>query len=384
MDFEYTPEQEALRKELRGWLAANLPPDLCVDDPADDRVAPDRATFERRCAWQKTMHKAGWVGIAWPQAYGGRGASIIERVIWDEEYSASHAPVLPGMGLNLVGPTIIHWGSDAQKARYLPRILSADEIWAQGFSEPGAGSDLASLRTRAEDKGDHFLVNGQKVWTSGAQYADSIILLVRTDPSVPKHNGISCLLVDMRAPGVSVRPLVLATGHHHFNEVFFTDVMVPKSQLLGPLNAGWKVSTTTLMYERHSSGARNPVGQVRDLRRHQRDPAQHHRRARPGAAEGLRRRGRDPGPAPAAAQATTSVAVALVAVIVLVVAVTGLVVLVIAPGAAGPVGDTGARADVLAVDEGVVDDGQPDAVRILGRRHLGALVIENGDADDLA
>jgi alkylation response protein AidB-like acyl-CoA dehydrogenase len=265
MDFEYAPEHETFRKEFRGWLAANLPPDLRVDDPADDRVASTRETFERRRAWQKTMHAAGWVGIAWPKEYGGRGASLIERVIGDEEYAAARAPVLPGMGLNLVGPTIIHWGTDEQKRRYLPRILAADEIWAQGFSEPGAGSDLASLRTRAEDRGDHFLVNGQKVWTSGAQYADSIILLVRTDPNVPKHNGISCLLVDMKTAGVAVRPLVLMTGHHHFNEVFFTDVVVPKTQLLGPLHQGWKVSTTTLMYERHSSGARNPIGQVRDL-----------------------------------------------------------------------------------------------------------------------
>ena len=214
---------------------------------------------------QKTMHKAGWVGIAWPRECGGRGASIIERVIWDEEYSAARAPVLPGMGLNLVGPTIIHWGSDEQRHKYLPAILNADEVWAQGFSEPGAGSDLASLRTRAEDRGDHYLVNGQKVWTSGAQYADAIILLVRTDPDAPKHNGISCLLVDMKTPGIVVRPLVLMTGHHHFNEVFFTDVVVPKTQLLGPINQGWKVSTTTLMYERHSSGARNPIGQVKAL-----------------------------------------------------------------------------------------------------------------------
>jgi alkylation response protein AidB-like acyl-CoA dehydrogenase len=265
MDFEYAPEHEAFRKEFRGWLAANLPPDLVVDDPVDDRVASDREGFERRRAWQKTMHKAGWVGIAWPREYGGRGASVIERVIWDEEYAAARAPVLPGMGLNLVGPTIIHWGTPEQKRQYLPKILNADEIWAQGFSEPGAGSDLASLRTRAEDRGDHYLVNGQKVWTSGAQYADSIILLVRTDPDAPKHNGISCLLVDMKSPGVTVRPLVLATGHHHFNEVFFTDVVVPKSQLLGPVNQGWKVSTTTLMYERHSSGARNPIGQVLSL-----------------------------------------------------------------------------------------------------------------------
>jgi alkylation response protein AidB-like acyl-CoA dehydrogenase len=239
MDFEYTPEEEAFRAEFRGWLAAHLPPDLRVDDPADDRVASTREMFARRVAWQKTMHAAGWVGIAWPKEHGGRGASIVERVIWDEEYARARAPILPGMGLNLVGPTIIHWGTDAQKREYLPKILAADEIWAQGFSEPGAGSDLASLRTRAEDRGDHYLVNGQKVWTSGAQYADSIILLVRTDPGAPKHNGISCLLVDLRSPGVSVRPLVLATGHHHFNEVFFTDVEVPKS--------------------------RNPIGQVRDL-----------------------------------------------------------------------------------------------------------------------
>ncbi len=265
MDFEYAPEHEAFRKEFRGWLAANLPLDLCLDDPADDRVASDRETFERRRAWQKTMHAAGWVGIAWPVEHGGRGASIAERVIWDEEYARARAPVLPGMGLNLVGPTIIHWGTDEQKRCYLPRILAADEIWAQGFSEPGAGSDLASLRTRAEDRGDHFLVNGQKVWTSGAQYADAIILLVRTDPAAPKHQGISCLLVDMRSPGVNVRPLVLMTGHHHFNEVFFTDVAVPKTQLLGPLHQGWKVSTTTLMYERHASGARNPIGQVHAL-----------------------------------------------------------------------------------------------------------------------
>jgi len=164
--------------------------------------------------------------------------------------------------MGLAAPTILAHGPDPMRERFLRPILTGEETWCQLFSEPGAGSDLASLRTRAEDRGDHYLVNGQKVWTSGAQYADSIILLVRTDPSAPKHNGISCLLVDLRSPGVSVRPLVLATGHHHFNEVFFTDVVVPKTQLLGPINQGWKVSTTTLMYERHSSGARNPIGQV--------------------------------------------------------------------------------------------------------------------------
>jgi len=266
MDFEYSPAEEAFRKEFRAWLAANLPPDLCLDDAADDRVASDRETFERRRAWQKTMHAAGWVGITWPTEYGGRGAGLIERVIWEEEYAAARAPVLPGnMALYLVGPTIIHWGTDAQKRRHLPAILAADEIWCQGFSEPGAGSDLASLRTRAVDRGDHYVVNGQKVWTSGAHFAHWIILLVRTDPDAPKHRGISCLLVPMRSPGISVRPLVLMTGHHHFNEVFFTDVAVPKANLLGPPNQGWKVSTTTLMYERHSAGGRSHAAQIARL-----------------------------------------------------------------------------------------------------------------------
>src|SRR5262245_38959462 len=153
MNFEFGPEHEAFRKEFREWLAANLPPELCLDDPADDRVASDRETFERRRAWQKQMHEAGWVGIAWPKEYGGRGAGLIERVIWDEEYAAARAPVLPGnMGLSLIGPTIIHWGTDAQKMRHLPAIMSGEEVWCQGFSEPGAGSDLAGLQTRAVEQ----------------------------------------------------------------------------------------------------------------------------------------------------------------------------------------------------------------------------------------
>jgi alkylation response protein AidB-like acyl-CoA dehydrogenase len=266
MEFEYTFEQQAFRRQVRAWLAANLPPELCLDDPADDRVASDRETFEQRRAWQKAMHAAGWVGITWPLEYGGRGAGLIERVIWDEEYAAARAPVLPGaMGLNLVGPTIIHWGTDEQKRRHLPAILNADEVWCQGFSEPGAGSDLASLQTRAVDRGDHFAVNGQKVWTSGAHFAHWIILLARTNPDAPRHQGISAFLVPMTTPGITVRPLVLMTGHRHFNEVFFEDVAVPRANLLGPINQGWKVSTTTLMYERHSSGARNPVAQVARL-----------------------------------------------------------------------------------------------------------------------
>jgi alkylation response protein AidB-like acyl-CoA dehydrogenase len=266
MDFHEAGEQQAFRRDFRAWLAANLPPELCLDDAADDRVASDRETFERRRAWQRTMHAAGWVGITWPTEYGGRSAGLIERVIWEEEYAAARAPVLPGaMGLNLVGPTLIHWGTDEQKRQHLPAIQNADEVWCQGFSEPGAGSDLAGLQMRAVDRGDHFSVNGQKVWTSGAHFAHWIILLARTNPEAPRHQGISAFLVPMASPGITVRPLVLMTGHRHFNEVFFEDVAVPRANLLGPVNQGWKVSTTTLMYERHSSGARNPIAQVARL-----------------------------------------------------------------------------------------------------------------------
>ena len=266
MDFQYTPEQETFRAEVRSWLAAHLPPDLCVDDARDERVAPDRETFEQRRVWQKTMHTAGWVGIAWPQQYGGGGAGLIEQVIFDEEYSRARAPVLPGYsGVALCGPTLMQWGTNEQKQHFLPRILNADDIWCQGYSEPGAGSDLAGLQTRAADMGDFFIVNGQKVWTSGAQYADWIFMLVRTDPNAPKHKGISYLLVDMKTPGITVRPLVLANGHAHFNEVFFEDVRVPKANLVGPQNEGWKVAVTTLMFERTIAGGGNYKEQVQRL-----------------------------------------------------------------------------------------------------------------------
>src|SRR5689334_5701824 len=266
MDFTYTPEQDRFRAEIRRWLADNLTDDLRIEDPTDERVAPDRETFEQRRAWQRRMYEAGWVGISWPTAYGGRGATLMEQVIYDEECFRARAPVLPGYsGIGMAGPTIIEWGTEAQKQRYLPRILGGDDIWCQGYSEPGAGSDLAGLRTRAEDRGDHFVVNGQKVWTSGAQFADWIYLLVRTDPAAPKHRGISYLLVDMKTPGITVRPLVLLNGHRHFNEVFFVDVAVPKENLVGPLNQGWKVAITTLMFERSGAGGRDHAAQIARL-----------------------------------------------------------------------------------------------------------------------
>jgi alkylation response protein AidB-like acyl-CoA dehydrogenase len=266
MDFADSPEHAAFRAEFRRWLALNLPAELCVDDAADQRVAPDRETLEKRKAWQKRMNAAGWVGITWPTEYGGRGADFMQQVIFDEEYTRARAPVLPGASaLNLLGPSLIHWGTEEQKRRHLPRILNADELWCQGFSEPDAGGDLASLRTRAVDEGDHFLVNGQKVWTSGAHFADWCFLLVRTDPEAPRHRGISYLLVDMKTPGVTVRPLVLLNGHRHFNEVFFEDARVPKENLVGPLNQGWKVAITTLMFERSGAGGRDHQAQIARL-----------------------------------------------------------------------------------------------------------------------
>src|SRR5258708_14393334 len=190
----------------------------------------------------------------------------MQQVICGEEYFRARDPILPcASGRGRLGPTLIHWGTEEQKKRHLPKILSADEIWCQGYSEPGAGSDLASLRTRAVDQGDHVVVNGQKVWTSGAHFADWCFLLVRTDPEAPKHHGISYLLVDMKTPGVTVRPLVLLNGHRHFNEVFFEDVVVPKENLVGKLNEGWKVTTTTLMFERGGAGGRDHAAQIARL-----------------------------------------------------------------------------------------------------------------------
>jgi alkylation response protein AidB-like acyl-CoA dehydrogenase len=267
MDFEYTPEQEAFRAQVREWLRDNLPPELCIDDPMDERISPNLEVFGKRRAWQKKLAEAGWVGLAWPTQYGGRQASLLEQVIFDEEYFRARAPILPGYsGVGLLGPTLMQWGSEEQKKKYLPRILPGDDIWCQGYSEPGAGSDLASLQTRAELKGDYFVVTGQKVWTSGAQFADRMFLLARTDPSAPKHKGISYLLLDdMRSPGVDVRPLVVMNGHHHFNEVFFDNVRIPRENLLGPMNEGWKVAVTTLAFERGIAGGGGHSSQVRRL-----------------------------------------------------------------------------------------------------------------------
>ncbi len=256
MDFAYSPAEETFRTTLREWLERELPAHRAAWPASDDEFSlhPDRA-FDACLAWHRRLHAGGWVGIAWPREYGGRGATLVEQMIFQEEMVRAGAP--PGVntiGLMLVGPALMEWGTEAQRRRHLPAILSADEIWCQGFSEPGAGSDLAALGTRAVLDGDVFRVSGQKVWTSNAHRSHWCILLVRTDPAAPKHAGLSCLLVDMRSPGVTVRPLVQMTGDAEFNEVFFDDVRVPRAQLLGPLHGGWKVAITVLMYERAGLG----------------------------------------------------------------------------------------------------------------------------------
>ncbi|HYP94204.1 MAG TPA: acyl-CoA dehydrogenase family protein [Mycobacterium sp.] len=246
MDFSYPPEVEQFRKELRAWLAANLSQEVVAAGRGRD---PD--TFETLRAWDATLADAGWGAVSWPQEYGGRGASVLEQLAYAEETTRARAPVpLNVIGMNNIAPAIMQYGTETQKRELLPRMVRADDIWCQGMSEPEAGSDLASLRTRAVAEGDAYVVSGQKVWTSLGHRADWCQLYVRTDPAAPKHKGISCLIVDMTLPGIEVCPLVTLNGAADFAEVFFNDVLVPADALLGPLNGGWQVATTTLSHER--------------------------------------------------------------------------------------------------------------------------------------
>jgi len=246
VDFSYPPEVEQFRKELRAWLAANLSQEVVAAGRGRD---PD--TFETLRAWDATLADAGWGAVSWPQEYGGRGASVLEQLAYAEETTRARAPVpLNVIGMNNIAPAIMQYGTQTQKRELLPRMVRADDIWCQGMSEPEAGSDLASLRTRAVADGDDYVVSGQKIWTSLGHRADWCQLYVRTDPAAPKHKGISCLIVDMALPGIEVRPLVTLNGAADFAEVFFNDVRVPADALLGPLNGGWQVATTTLSHER--------------------------------------------------------------------------------------------------------------------------------------
>jgi alkylation response protein AidB-like acyl-CoA dehydrogenase len=249
MDFDFTPEQEAFRREVREWLAANVPADLKGRGFAASRGEPEHVVRLRD--WQRTLHKAGFVGMDWPAEYGGREASLVEQVILYEEMSRAQSPQpVNRSGLSMLGPTLMKHGTPAQRARHLDRILTAEEIWCQGFSEPNAGSDLANVQTRAVLDGDWYVLNGQKVWTSMAHVADMGFFLVRTDASGPKHKGITFLLVDMRTPGLTIRPLKQITGESEFNEVFLENARVPATNVVGKVNEGWSVALTTLAYER--------------------------------------------------------------------------------------------------------------------------------------
>lgn len=250
MDLRYSAAEEAFRADLRTWLAATVP-DVGPPPPSNDLVA--RRAYDT--AWQAMLFDAGYAGIDWPREYGGRGASPVETLIFHEECARAGAPYV---GVNFVGclhagPTLIAEGTEAQQARYLPRILRGEELWCQGFSEPQAGSDLASLRTRAERDGDTYVVNGSKIWTSFGEISDQMELLVRTDADAPKHKGITWLVCPMDTPGIEVRPLVAANGSVEFDEVFFDDVRVPVENRVGAENGGWRVAMVTFSFERGSA-----------------------------------------------------------------------------------------------------------------------------------
>jgi alkylation response protein AidB-like acyl-CoA dehydrogenase len=250
VDLRDTPEEAAFREELRAWLEQNLPAELQGHRGGESR-------FEEPAVrdWSRALHEAGYAGLTWPKEYGGGGAPYTFQAIFLEEMARAEAPPHVGViGLGMAGPTIIAHGTEEQKSRYLAPILSADEIWCQGFSEPGAGSDLAGVRTSAKLDGDDFVVNGQKVWSSFAHIADWCILLTRSDPDSSRHAGLTYLTVDMHTPGVEVRPLKQLTGEAEFNEIFFTDVSVPAENVLGEIGGGWQVAMTTLLHERGTLG----------------------------------------------------------------------------------------------------------------------------------
>jgi len=263
MDLTLSPEETRFRDQLRAWLETHAPKNW---EHRRDESIEQHFAFLR--SWQKTLYDGGWAGISWPREYGGRGASLMQQVLFWQELARVNAPPMANViGLGMVGPTIIAFGTGAQKARFLPGILSADEIWCQGFSEPNAGSDLAGLQSDGRLDGEDFVVNGQKVWTSYGWAADWCELVVRTDPTVPKHKGLTVMLVDMKSPGIEVRPLRQMTGEAEFTEVFFRDVRVPVENVVGKVNQGWDVSIGTLMHERGTLGAGMQVTYQRNIER---------------------------------------------------------------------------------------------------------------------
>ncbi len=259
MNFDDTPQEAAFRAEARKWIDANAPKELhaALSDPNAKRDSMLSASK----AWQKKKAEAGWACLHWPKEYGGRGSTPIERVIWQQEegvYDKLSRPFAIGQGM--CGPTVMAYATEDQKRHYLPPLVSGKHVWCQLFSEPAGGSDVAGLRTRAEKDGDDWIINGQKIWTSGAHYSDYGILITRTDPNVPKHKGLTMFFLDMKSPGVEIKPIKQANGMQEFNEVFFTNVRIPDSQRLGAVGDGWNVSLTTLMNERMSIGSRVHTG----------------------------------------------------------------------------------------------------------------------------
>ncbi len=264
MNFDDTPEEAAFRSQARQWIDANAPKELEAELSKSSlgRIRLQKQDLvEVAKRWQKQKFDAGWACLHWPKDYGGRGASPVERVIWQQEEGVFGKLTQPfQIGEGMCGPTVMAYGSEADKRRLLPKLASGEEIWCQLFSEPAGGSDVAGLRTRAEKQGDEWVINGQKIWTSGAHYSDYGILITRTDPNVPKHKGLTMFYINMKSPGVEVKPIKQANGMQEFNEVFFTDLRVPDTQRLGAVGDGWNVSLTTLMNERMSIGARLATG----------------------------------------------------------------------------------------------------------------------------
>lgn len=250
MNLCFSPDELRFREKVRAWLVDHVPREKRPPDGLPMR--------EFDLAWQKTKYEGGWGGIAWPSEYGGRGLSLIEQIIWFEECGRAHAPALGSLNVAIshAGPTLAVRGNEAQKQFHLPRILRGDSLWCQGFSEPNAGSDLASLRTSGVIDGDHLIINGEKIWTSHAQLADYQETLVRTDPSRERHRGLTWLILDMKTPGIEVRPIdTMVPGNRHFSQVFYKNVRVPLSNVVGQVHDGWSVAMSTLTFERGSSSA---------------------------------------------------------------------------------------------------------------------------------
>jgi alkylation response protein AidB-like acyl-CoA dehydrogenase len=253
LDLRFTPEQERFRADARSWLVDRLEGRY---EKVRGRGGPgdEHELFDERWAWEQELGRDGWIGLGWPTEYGGRGATLVEQMIFFEEYARAGGPGRVGIvGEGLLGPTIVHFGADAQKRRFLPGILRGTEIWCQGYSEPNAGSDLANVQTRAVRDGDEWVLHGQKVWTSLAHWAHWIFVLCRTNRDAPKHKGLSYLLVPMDQPGIEIRPIVQITGHSEFNETFFDGARTPVENVVGEVDGGWRVAMGTLAFERGAS-----------------------------------------------------------------------------------------------------------------------------------